>query len=175
MLVWFFFLMFQRMDAREATDVRIFTITSSLVMIALGLVGVLLGGEWVLDGAVTLAATFNISHAFIGLTVVAIGTSLPELAVAITAAIRREPGVVVGTVLGSNIFDMLGILGITALIHPIRVEPMIRLDILATLVAAALFTALALFVGRRFTIGRFEGVVLVAAYIVYVVLLALRG
>ncbi|MBC7141013.1 MAG: sodium:calcium antiporter, partial [Rhodobacteraceae bacterium] len=117
-----------------------------------------------------IARAFGVSEAVIGLTIVAIGTSLPELATSIVAALRRHPEIAVGNILGSNIFNILGILGITALVTPIPVEPrFVGLDMALALAAALAMLGFAVLGGR---IGRIGGGALLAGYAGYIGLMA---
>ncbi len=141
----------------------------SLGQVAGGLVILLIGAELLVRGASSLAREFGISEAVIGLTIVAIGTSLPELATAAIAAYRRNPDVAIGNVIGSNIFNILGILGTTAAISPVAVGPHFpTIDVPVMVAASAVFTAL-LIVGRP--IGRIIGALLVTSYVAYIALL----
>ena len=117
------------------------------------------------DGAVTIARTFGVSEAFIGLTVVAVGTSLPELATSLIAALRRQSEIAIGNIVGSNIFNILGILGLTAIIAPIPVASRFLTFDLPIMIAASLVLTLLL---RRQTVGRGIGIVMLVAYGGYV-------
>jgi cation:H+ antiporter len=145
---------------------------SLAVALALGgLVGVV-GGAWLLvEGAVAIATRAGISEAVIGLTVVAVGTSLPELATSAIAARRGQGDVAFGNLVGSNIFNLLGILGATAVVAPIPVPPeVIRLDVWVMGAVTALTLALAA-TGRR--VSRVEGAVLLVLYAAYIAWLTL--
>ena len=139
-------------------------IAASLV---LGLIGLPLGAELLIRGATDIASAFGLSDEMIGLTLVALGTSLPELATTVVAAWRRHTDVIMGNVIGSNMFNLLGIIGIAVLVGPIPVDPqMLRFD-LWVMAAAAL--VLAPFVLRGWALGRRWGAVLSALYVAYVV------
>jgi cation:H+ antiporter len=131
-----------------------------------GLVVVVFGGRLLVDGAVGLARGLGISETVIGLTIVAVGTSMPELVTSVVAAARRQSDVALGNVLGSNIYNVLGILGVTALIAPTAVPPEIaRFDAPVMLGVSLLLLAFA-WTGLR--IGRREGGALIAGYAAYV-------
>jgi cation:H+ antiporter len=117
-----------------------------------------------------LAREFNISESIIGLTVVAIGTSLPELITSVIAAFRRETAIALGNVLGSNVQNILGILGVTALVHPIDVPADIAAFDIWVMVAATV--ALIVFAATNRSLSRFEGFLLLLAYAAYVGYLA---
>ncbi|HSQ22371.1 MAG TPA: sodium:calcium antiporter, partial [Coriobacteriia bacterium] len=127
------------------------------------------GSQLLVSGATGIARTFGVPEAIIGLTLVAVGTSLPELATSIMAALRGHSDVAVGNVLGSNIFNALGIIGITALVHPISVaERMASVDVWVMVGASLVAVPFLLARGR---IGRLAGAAFVVAYAVYTVLL----
>ena len=131
-----------------------------------GLVALMLGARLLVDGAVSIARGFGISEAFIGLTIVAVGTSLPELATSLIASIRRQSEIAIGNIVGSNIFNVLGILGVTALITPIPVASrFLSFDLPAMVAASLLLTTLLL---TRPVIARGVGVAMLAGYVAYV-------
>ncbi len=134
-----------------------------------GLVGLPIGAELLVLGAVDVAAALGVSDAVIGLTVVALGTSLPELAATLLAALRRETGVALGNVIGSNVFNLLGIVGVAALVGPIAVPvELMRFDLW---VMAAASLALLPFVWRGRAITRGAGLALSLAYLGYIAVL----
>ena len=141
--------------------------------LGLAVIGIALtigGARLLVDNAIIVAANFGVSDTVIGLTVVAIGTSLPELVTSAVAAFRRHSDVALGNIIGSNIYNILGILGITARDSPIRVPPeIIRLDIWVMVAATALVV---LFVRTGMRIVRLEGLILLAAYGGYIAWLA---
>lgn len=141
--------------------------TAAALWVGAGFVGLLLGAQFLVGGAVSLAQSFGVSEAFIGLTIVAVGTSLPELATSLIAALRRQSDLAIGNILGSNIFNVLGILGITAVISPIPVAPRFLAFDLPVMIAVSLaLTALLLL---RPHIGRVTGAAFLIAYTLYIV------
>lgn len=134
--------------------------------VALGLVALMVGARFLVDGAVTIARGYGISEAFIGVSIVAVGTSLPELATSLIAAFRRKSEIAIGNILGSNIFNVLGILGVTALIAPIPVAARFLSFDLPVMVAASLVLTGLLVAWSR--IGRLTGIGLLLAYITYI-------
>lgn len=134
--------------------------------VVFGLAALIVGARFLVDGAVTIARGHGISEAFIGLTIVAVGTSLPELATSLIAAFRRQSEIAIGNIVGSNIFNVLGILGVTALIAPIPVAGrFLTFDLPVMLAVMLVFTGLLL---MRPVIGRPAGVGLLLAYAVYI-------
>jgi cation:H+ antiporter len=141
-----------------------------LGLAAVGLVGVVLGADMLVRAATTLARAAGVSEAVIGLTVVALGTSLPELATAVVAGLKRQSEVAFGNVVGSNIFNILFILGTTSVVRPLAVPAeIVRFDIWVMLAATL---ALFFVVTTGFRITRREGFALLAAYAVYIAVLA---
>jgi len=144
-------------------------------LIVIGLIGLTIGGKWIVDGAVFFAEHFGMSEAFIGLTVVAIGTSLPELATASMAAYRKHPDMVVGGVIGSNIFNILWVLALSSSIRPLPFSEDLNQDItVVVLVTFLLFLAM-LRGGAPNKIVRWEGASFIFLYVVYVGYLFVRG
>lgn len=162
----------------EVVDAQYGLVAGILIAVA-GLAGVVMGANFLVEGSVTLARLIGISETVIGLTIVAIGTSLPELATSVVAAFRKKADVALGNVIGSNIFNILGILGITALVQPFSVrgdasaeamsggEPVSlisSIDIGALVLSVALLFLFALS-GRK--LARWEGAVLLLGYVLY--------
>ena len=140
---------------------------------AAGLVLVILGAGWLVEAAITLAQGLGVSDTLIGLTLVAVGTSLPELTVTVTAALRGQGAVAFGNIVGSNIYNILGILGVTALVRPIAVPPEIAAFDGWVMAAATLALIVAAATGGR--VNRAEGAALLAAYAAYLAWLALTA
>lgn len=141
--------------------------------IAAGLVGLPFGASFLVDGASEVARAFGISEAVIGLTLVAVGTSLPELATSVTAAMKGRADVALGNVIGSNIFNLLGIIGVAGLFGRLDVPPgMLRFDLWVMLAASVLIVP---FIFRQVPFTRAVGVGFVAVYAAYVLLLMVTG
>lgn len=138
-----------------------------LLMIVGGLGGLVLGGQLFVDAASSIARSFGVSEAIIGLTLVAAGTSLPELATSVAAVLKGEAEIAIGNIVGSCIFNIFFILGVTATITPIRVSGIGMLDVGVMIVAALMLGLFAVFFGQR-RITRLEGAVLMLSYLIYV-------
>jgi len=153
--------------APEADDVPApASILVSVLWVAGGLVALMLGARFLVDGAVNIARGYGISEAFIGLTIVAVGTSLPELATSLIAALRKQSEIAIGNIVGSNIFNVLGILGVTAMITPIPVSGrFLSFDLPIMIALSVGFAALLL---TRPVIGRGVGMAMLAGYVAYV-------
>jgi cation:H+ antiporter len=146
----------------------------SSLFIASGLAGLGLGGKWIVDGALHMAVSLGMSESLVGLTIVAVGTSLPELATSAVAAYRKNVEIAVGNVVGSNIFNIFFVLGISATVKPLpfstKNEPDIGVVVLASLL---LFTSM--FTGGKRRLDRWEGAVFVFLYACYTVFLIIQG
>ena len=141
----------------------------ALLMAVAGIGLTILGAHWLVDGSIVLAGRLGVSDAVIGLTVVAVGTSLPELAAGLMAALKRQSGIVLGNVVGSNIYNVLGILGVTALVHPLDVPALIvDRDVWVMLAVTVAMLVLGLHFRR---IGRLAGALFLCAYGAYTALL----
>lgn len=136
-----------------------------IVFIVCGLALLVIGANIMLGGAVTIAKQFDISEVVIGLTIIAIGTSLPELATSALAAYKNEPDVAFGNAIGSNVLNILLVLGITALIEPIQTQEIRPLDLGVMLGSAVLLFVL---LGRKYLLARVEGIVLLIGYAIYI-------
>lgn len=154
--------------------VEVLSITKSLIMISGGLVGLVIGGKWIVDGAVLFATQLGVSEALIGLTVVAIGTSLPELATSAVAAYKKNVDIAVGNVVGSNIFNIFWILGVSSSISPLPFSTKLSFDVWVVIITTIVLF-LALFVGKKHVIERWQGGLFVGFYIMYIVFLVIRG
>jgi len=138
------------------------------LMIIGGLAGLVIGGKLVVDNAIDIAKALNVSDKIIGLTIVAAGTSLPELATSVVAALKKNNDIAVGNIVGSNIFNIFLILGVSSLISPLDYDVVFNRD-LVILVIGTLFVFGAMFVGKRHTLDRWQSVLILIAYIGYVV------
>jgi len=150
------------------------TMPRAAAYIVLGLVGLFLGARWIIDGAVAIALFLGIGEKFVGLTIVAMGTSLPELAASAVAAYKKNAEIAVGNVVGSNIFNILLVLGVGALIRPMPFPRSGNVDIaMATLGSLMLFAFM--FTGKRHKLDRWEGVMFLILYAAYLTFLILQG
>lgn len=164
-LVWAY-LHSSEADAEDVDASAPVSMPISALWIVGGLVALMFGARFLVDGSVSIARGFGISEAFIGLTIVAVGTSLPELATSVIAAFRRQSEIAIGNVVGSNIFNVFGILGITAVITPIPVaDRFLTFDLPIMIAVSLVLTALLL---TRPVLGRGVGLAGLAGYAVYV-------
>lgn len=150
-------------DATEPVSPK----TPVWLYILLGLIGLILGGKMVVDYGVILARDMGISEKIIGLTILAGGTSLPELVTAIVAALKRKSDLIIGNVIGSNIFNLLLVLGLSSVIHPLQFNASLNIE-LYLLTGGTLFLFISMLTGKRKNLDRWEAGLLVLAYSVYI-------
>jgi cation:H+ antiporter len=143
-----------------------------VVLLIISIIGILIGGNLIVNNSTAIAHRFGMSDVLIGSTIVALGTSLPELVTSIVAALKRQSDIAIGNIIGSNIFNILIVLGVSSLIHPIPETPGINIDILFMLFA----TLIAFFIPlRRKEVSRIGGIMLLILYASYIVYKVLSG
>ena len=150
----------------EGEEIKEMPVWKSTLFILGGLAGLVYGGQLFVDGASGIAASLGVSESIIGLTIVAGGTSLPELATSVTAALKKNPGIAVGNVIGSNLFNVFFVLGCSATISPLPMGGINNVDMLVLVGSAILFWLVGWFFKKR-TITRMEGALMVACYVAY--------
>lgn len=148
------------------------SIPKSIIYIIIGLIGVIIGSDFVVNSASFIAGLFGLSEALIGLTIVAIGTSLPELVTSITALMKNDHGIVIGNVVGSCIFNILFILGISGIIVPMPIDPKMITDII---VMTGVTILAYLFARTSDEVNRKEGIILVLLLIIYMTYIIIRN
>lgn len=157
-------------DALSGDDVTLPAVSGhwgkDIAFIVGGLGVLVLGSHLLVEHSVALASQFGVSEAVIGLTIVAAGTSMPELATSLIAAVRKQPDIAVGNVVGSNVFNILGILGLSSVVSPLHAPGVSTLDVVTMIVFTVLLIPL-LYTGRL--LHRLEGFVLLGSYCLYVV------
>lgn len=157
-------------EEAEQADRPRYSIGKSIVFMLLGLAGLIVGGRFIVQSGVSIAETFGWSERLIGLTIISIGTSLPELATSVVAVRKGNVDIAIGNVVGSNIFNIFFILGVSAVINPVEVSASSQLDILLNIIAGALLFIF-LFTGRGRQLERWEGVIFLMVYLGYLYLL----
>jgi cation:H+ antiporter len=173
--IYYTFSIAKRIDGMEKlVPKKHHALYKSILMILLGLAGLTLGGKWIVDGAVCFATTSGMSESLVGLTMVAVGTSLPELATSAVAAYKRNVEIAVGNVVGSNIFNIFFVLGISSTIKPLPFKSTSNIDVGVVIIASfLLFTSM--FTGQKRSLDRWEGILFVVIYAVYMGFLIVRG
>jgi cation:H+ antiporter len=154
----------------EETEAKDYTYPMAALYILLGLAGLVIGGRLIVTSAVSMAQAFGLSERIIALTIVSVGTSLPELATSVVAVRKRNVDIAIGNVVGSNIFNIFLILGISAIVRPLPVDENSFADIAVNLGASLLLFTF-IFTGRGRQLACWEGIILLLLYIAYLVLL----
>ena len=152
--------------AEEETEIKEMPLWRSLIYIVAGLAGLIYGGQFFVDGASGIARSLGVSESIIGLTLVAGGTSLPELATSIVAALKKNPEIAIGNVVGSNLFNIFFVLGCSASITPLHLAGINNTDLLVLVGSSILLWLFGVFFGKRI-ITRVEGAILIACYVGY--------
>lgn len=150
----------------EGRPIKLYTVPVSVGLILAGLTMLVVGGTIVVDNAVTIAEHFNLSHRLIGLTILATGTSLPELATSAVAAYRKNTDIAIGNVVGSNIFNLFFILGITGMVHPLTFDTALNFD-LYILIGSTIILIIFMFTLTRNKLDRWEATLLFLGYFTY--------
>lgn len=150
----------------ESIDIAPYSSGIAALWVIGGMGGLVLGGKLIVDNAVSLATSFGISERIIGLTIVSVGTSLPELATSIAAVRKKKVDIAIGNVVGSNIFNIFLVLGVSATITPISIAPENFRDIWMNIIAGLLLFVF-IFTGKGRKLERWEGVILIALYVTY--------
>ncbi|HLR68883.1 calcium/sodium antiporter [Virgibacillus alimentarius] len=144
----------------------------SILFAVLGLAGIILGGEMVVRNGTKIAYSLGMSETLVGLTIIAIGTSLPELVTSIAAALKKQSEIALGNIVGSNIFNILFVLGSASVISPLVVDGKVFIDLLVLIFLTVL---LLIFSRTNYKIGKIEGMLLVFGYLIYIVYIILRN
>lgn len=146
----------------------------SVALILLGLASLMFGGKWVVDSSIEIAHYFNISEKVIGLTIVAMGTSLPELFTSVIAIRKKSADIAIGNVIGSNIFNIFLILGVGGIIRPMEYSIAFNSDLILLIIGSILLL-LAMFTGKKRKLDRWEAIILLVIYIAYMVYVGIRN
>ena len=158
-------------EHNDDEEIKDLSMPKSIIMVILGIAGIIIGGNFVVNSASAIAASFGISETLIGLTIVAIGTSLPELVTSVAAATKGHTDIAVGNVIGSNIFNLLFVMGLSTTIHPVYVE-------MESIYDAAILTVITLVTLipciRHKHITRLWGAIMAVLYVIYMVYIIMR-
>lgn len=156
----------------EEEEIKTYSMPKSIGLCLVGIVGIVLGGDWVVDAASDIAITFGMSQSMVGLTIVAVGTSLPELVTSIVAARKGESDIALGNVIGSNIFNIFFVLGISSFIHEITINNSVFFDMFIMLAASFITYG---FAASKRKINKPEGAFLVLLYVAYMAFVIWKG
>ncbi len=164
----------QSESSPDTAEIRQYRSGFSGLLIIAGLGALFFGGKMIVDNAVALAVLAGMSEALVGLTIVAIGTSIPELATSVVAALHKQNDIAVGNIVGSNIFNVFWILGLTSTILPLPFNADISVDV-GVAIAATLTLFTVMFVGKRHTLQRWQGALLLVGFAAYLLFIVVRG
>lgn len=161
-------------DNELIEDIEIYTNLKTTVMIVLGIAGLVFGGQMIVDNAVSIANAFDVSEKLIGLTILAAGTSLPELATSAVAAFQRKSDLAVGNIVGSNIFNLLLVIGATGLVHsPLSFDSVLNTDLYIVMLGTFLLFIF-MFTFKKYKVDRAEGIVYLLGFLAYSYYLFIR-
>lgn len=164
-----FYLLNLAKNGEEITDDIVVLSTRKIVIfIILGIAGLILGGNFVVNSAVSIAKIFHVSDKIIALTIISIGTGLPELVTSIVAATKKNSSIALGNIVGSNIFNILLVIGVSSIIYPINFVPDMYLFDYIFLIISSLILFITMFLFKKATITKIEGVAMVLLYVVYI-------
>lgn len=158
-----------------AGPLKVYSLAKSLLFIVMGVVGLTMGGDWIVDGAVKMALALGMSQALIGLTIVAVGTSLPEIVTSAVSAYKGKRDIAIGNVVGSNIFNIFLVIAVSAAIRPLPFDAKLNSDILVNLVASGLLFFFLCVNNKWHILRRWHGFVFVLIYAGYIVYSVMRG
>lgn len=161
-------------EKTSGDNISIYSKKISFIFILFGLVGLFFGGKLVVEQAVILARLAHISEALIGLTIIAIGTSLPELVTSLVAVYHGHDDIAIGNIVGSNIFNIFWIMGLSATILQLPFNPLVNIDVLVAILAT-FFLFIFMFVGSKKMLDRWQGLMFVLVYMLYLAYLMYRG
>ena len=161
------------LEKDDAKEEKNNSIVKNIILVILGVIGLKVGGDLTVDNAVDVANYFNISEKIISLTILAVGTSLPELVTSVTAAIKGNSDIAIGNIIGSNIFNILLILGVASIIKPITYNVTYNFDI-SILIVATVILALFPFIPPKDKMSRANGIIYFLMYIAYLAILILK-
>lgn len=161
-------------DSELVEDIEIYGSLKTTVMIVLGIGGLVFGGQMIVDNAVSIAKAFNVSEKLIGLTILAAGTSLPELATSAVAAFQKKSDLAVGNIVGSNIFNLLLVIGTTGLIHsPLIYDSVLNTDLYLVMIGTFMLFIF-MFTFKKYKLDRSEGVLYLLCFLAYTYYLFIR-
>lgn len=173
--IFMFYLIEMSITSKEEMDIeevsKAMPISKSIIMSIVGVLGIIIGGDIVVKSASNIALSLGMSQNLVGLTIVAIGTSLPEFVTSVIAAKKGESDIAIGNVVGSNLLNILFVLGISSTIHNIQIHPMVFIDMLVMIIVTALTY---IFSATKRSVNKWEGSILVLIYIVYMTFIIIR-
>ncbi|MDW3191712.1 MAG: calcium/sodium antiporter [Cytophagales bacterium] len=173
-LVYIFLNLQRNPDSEDDEEIVMFGSVKTTIMIVLGIAGLVFGGRMIVDNAVEIAEYYHVSKKLIGLTILAAGTSLPELATSAVAAFHKKSDLAVGNIVGSNIFNLLLVLGMTSIIHsPLNYSPELNIDLSLVMIGTLLLFVF-MFTFNKYKLDRAEGILYLLGFLAYTYYLFVR-
>jgi cation:H+ antiporter len=172
-LVYVFFSMKKGQDSSGDEPIKVIAMPKTILFMILGLIGLTVGGKLVVSNAIDIARYLQVSEQLIGLTIMAAGTSLPELATSVVAATQKKSDLAVGNIVGSNIFNMFFVLSISSMINPIPYPTIFNVDMI-TFMAGTVILFIAMFTGEKKILDRWEALILLMFFVFYNMYLVYR-
>lgn len=163
-----------KVNPLEGDDIKIYSIVQTILLIVIGVMGLFVGGKLVVDNSVQIAKLLNVSEKLIGLTIVALGTSLPELVTSVVAVKKGRFDMAIGNVIGSNIFNLSLVLGVTSIISPVHYQMQLNFDF-SILLAVTILLFVTMVVGKKHRISKIEAFSFIMIYIIFIGYLIIRG
>ncbi|MEQ8878263.1 MAG: calcium/sodium antiporter [Cyclobacteriaceae bacterium] len=161
-------------DSELIEDIAVMPVWKTVVFVVFGIAGLTIGGRMIVDNAVSIANAFHVSEKLIGLTILAAGTSLPELATSAVAAFQKKSDLAVGNIVGSNIFNLLLVIGVTAIIHnPIIYNPVLNTDLIIVMIGTFMLFIF-MFTFKQYKLDRSEGLIYLLGFVAYMFYLFTR-
>lgn len=173
-LYYIYGIMKENQETHKELEAKNLSLLMASIYVIVGLLGLVIGGDWIVKGAVLIAKFFGFSESFIGLTIVAVGTSLPELATSAVAAYKGNSDIAVGNVVGSNIFNIFFILGITSVIKPIPFDMENQVDLIASL-GSSILLFFFMFIGKKHRLEKKQGIIFLILYVFFLIYRAKIG
>jgi len=175
LLVFFIYIFgILKVNPLEGDDIKIYSIVQTILLIVIGVMGLFVGGKLVVDNSVQIAKLLNVSEKLIGLTIVALGTSLPELVTSVVAVKKGRFDMAIGNVIGSNIFNLSLVLGVTSIISPVHYQMQLNFDF-SILLAVTILLFVTMVVGKKHRISKIEAFSFIMIYIIFIGYLIIRG
>ncbi len=153
---------------------KYYKFTVIALMIVAGILGLFFGANWIVTGALAITSKLGLSEFLISATIIAIGTSLPEIVTIVTAALKHKSDLAIGNIIGANVFNVFYVLAITAIISPIRLPPLINIDMIFLIFVSFLLFAY-LFIGHKRQLVRWQGIAFLILYVLYLISVFIRG
>lgn len=155
------------LNADESLEEKVHPLGKALLFMIIGIAGLAIGGDWIVKSATTIAKDYGLSETTIGLTIVAVGTSLPELATTISATLKKKTDIAIGNAVGSNIFNVFWVMGVSSTIKNVPFDPDKNLDLMLCVISSVLLFAF-LFFSKKHLLKAWQGVIFLALYISYI-------